>query len=119
MHYESSSINVLLRLGGTYYVQWKSVLKSFVRSHDFNIWVLVVDGFNPTKMENSETKLKSLPTYSSEEKALVKQNLDGLNVIMHVVSRYIQHHVSTYQTSNDAWDNLNTVLKGNNIRKGS
>ena len=111
--HESTSINVPPRFDGTNYLWWKSAMRSFLQSRDFNTWLLVVDGFTLPKRENSETEFKRLVVFSNEEKALAKQNLDGLNAIIHDVSRDLQHHVSTCQTSKEAWDNLQIVFEGN------
>ncbi|KAH9769924.1 hypothetical protein KPL71_012193 [Citrus sinensis] len=106
---------------GNDYPYWKTRMRIYLQSLDYEIWEVVCDGpFMPlTKNEVGEDIPKPSREWNELEKRKVSLNSKAMNFLFCALDKKEFHRVSSCESVNEIWHKLEAVYEGTNQVKES
>ena len=119
---EGPSTNKPPLFDGSNYQFWSNHLSIFIRSYDYEMWNVVLDGpYVPMKIgtgvEASVPKLRS--EWSESEVKRVQVNFKAINTLHCALNPTEFNRISTCKTAKKIWDKLKVTLEGTSQVKKS
>jgi hypothetical protein len=97
------------RFDGQNYAFWNKNMQTFLQTHGFDVWKLVVDGY---------AALATPPT-DKDGKKLNENNSTAKDIIMNSLDDSVFVKVMHCKTTEDIWDKLQNIYKGDTKVKGA
>ena len=91
---------------GNNYSYWKCRMIIYLKSINFELWDIVINGFTPNE--------RSYKEWSEENKQLAQLDAKGLNILFYAVNQEQFNKISNCNTANKAWHNLEVTHEGTN-----
>ena len=102
---EGGSVSCPPLLDGTNYPYWKAQMRAFIKALNEKAWCAILTGWtHPTKIDDDENTIPKLEeSRSMDEDRFANYNLKALKSIFNVVDANQFKHISTCETTKDAW----------------
>ena len=119
---EGHSLNRPVLFDGSNYQFWSNRMSIFIRSYDYQMWDIVLDGsYVPmkigTRVEALVPKLRS--EWSKSKVKKVKVNFKAINTLHYALNPTEFNRISTYKTAKEIWDKLKITHEGTSQAKES
>ncbi|GAB2275675.1 hypothetical protein Dimus_039143 [Dionaea muscipula] len=102
---------------GDAYNLWKSRMKDFIKSVDYEVWKIVKDG--PLKIEDEKKVKKPKATWNEEDTKRAEKNAKARNILKCVLTEDEFNQVSALKSAKEIWDSLKNKYEGNEEVKES
>ena len=112
---EGHSINRPPLFDGTNYQFWSNRMSIFMRSFDYEMWDIVVEGpYVPTKprVGCSDLELKPRNEWTEAEVKKVQMNFKAINTLHCSLNATEFNRISTCKTAKEIWDKLKVTHEG-------
>ncbi|GAV70938.1 zf-CCHC domain-containing protein/DUF4219 domain-containing protein/UBN2 domain-containing protein [Cephalotus follicularis] len=113
---ESMSISKPPFFDGNNYSHWNIKMTIFIQALDFNLWDIVIDGYElPRTVSKEGVKiLKHKSLYTDDDKKKVQLNAKAKHVIICALNSNEFNIVSSCATAKEMWDRLKVTYEGTN-----
>ena len=103
---EGQSINRPHFFDGLNYNYWKCRMIIYLKSINFELWDIVINGYTPNNASYREQ--------NEEDKKQAQLDAKGLNILFCAVNQEQFNRISNCKTSHEAWHNLEVTHEGTN-----
>ena len=101
---EGQSIHRPPFFDGINYNYWKCRMQVYLKSIDFDLWDIIINGYTPSK--------KDYKKWNVNEMKLATLDVKGLNTLFCAISQDEFNRISNCCTSHDAWHILEITHEG-------
>ena len=119
---ERHSTNIPLLFDGSNYQFWSNRMSIFIRSYDYEIWDVVLNGpYVPMKTNtvSEESKPKFRSEWTKVEVKKVQVNFKAINTLHCALNPTEFNRISTCKTTKKIWDKLKVTHEGTSQVKES
>ncbi|KAL4325622.1 hypothetical protein GQ457_11G022870 [Hibiscus cannabinus] len=110
---EGQSISKPPFFNGVNYPYWKNRMMLFIRSTDYSIWDVVLDGpFTPMKREGDSLVPKQRHEWNDEERRRVQMNAKAMHILFCALGPDEFAKMSSCSSAKEIWDKLEVTHEG-------
>lgn len=107
---ESRSISKPPYFDGKNCTEWKKFMMLFVKSNDFNLWLVIKNGQKiPKKVINGEEIEKSEDEFDAKDMKIMKREAKAKHILCCALNPDDLKRVSSLNTAKEMWDELDKL----------
>ena len=103
---------------GTNYTKWKEIMKIFIQSVDFKLWLVIKNGPNISKKVVGDREVeKSEDEFDDEDMKNMEQDSRAKYILYRAVNSEAFERISACSTAKQMWDELDRLRSVSWIQK--
>ena len=107
---EGRSISKPPYFDGTNLTEWRELMKIFIQSVDFEVWLVIENGSKlPKKIINGEEVLKSVDEFNDEDRKIMELEAKAKYILCCAINPDDLKRILCCQTAKEMWEELDKL----------